>query len=279
MENQLRKHRQNVVITGSTRGIGRGMAEVFLSRKCRVLISGRNAGTVDEAVRSLEGSYGKGSVFGHPCDVADPGQVEDVWSFAKSHFPSVDIWINNAGISQPWQRIWEMDVVNLRQTLLTNLTGAILGTRTALRGMIEQGSGKIFNMEGLGSDGRIIDRMSVYGTTKRGIRYFTRAVGREARNTGIIIGTLSPGMVLTDLLKAPVAYDREYFEEAKRVFNILADRVETVTPFLVDRILKARRNGARISWLSTPKVFLRFLFAPLKRRDLFSDEPEGTTGS
>jgi len=271
---RMRDSQQNVVITGSTRGIGRGMAGELLARGCRVVVSGRSAATVERTVRSLQEAHGEGSVFGCACDVTDDRQIEELWRFATSRLGTVDIWINNAGVGQPWRRTWELDAAEVRRTVATNLLGTILGTRTALRGMIEQGAGKIYNMEGLGSDGRIIDRTSVYATTKRGIRYFTRAAAREARSAGILVGALSPGMVVTDLLKAPLEPDREYFEEAKKVFNILADRVETVVPYLVDGILKAGRSRPRIAWLTTPKVLLRFLTAPLKRRDLFADDTD-----
>jgi NAD(P)-dependent dehydrogenase (short-subunit alcohol dehydrogenase family) len=275
----MQNSQESVVITGSTRGIGRGMAGELLARGCRVVVSGRSPATVDRTVRSLEEAHGKGSVFGRACDVTDSRQIGELWRFARSRLGTVDIWINNAGVSQPWRRTWELDAAEVRKTVATNLLGTILGTRTALRGMIEQGAGKIFNLEGLGSDGRIIDRTSVYATTKRGIRYFTRAVAQEARNTPIVIGALSPGMVVTDLLQAPLETDRERFEEAKKVFNILADRVETVTPFLVEGILKASRSGTRIAWLTTSKVILRFLIAPFNRRDLFAGDRDATRGA
>jgi len=56
------------------------------------------------------------------------------------------------------------------------------------------------------------------------------------------------------------------------VFNILADKVETVTPWLAKRVLHNSKNGARINWLSSGKVMFRFLSAPFRKRDLFKDE-------
>ena len=59
----------------------------------------------------------------------------------------------------------------------------------------------------------------------------------------------------------------------KRFLNILGDKVETVTPWLVDRILIADKTGAKVAWLTTPKAFWRFLTAGFNKRDLFSDIP------
>jgi hypothetical protein len=77
-------------------------------------------------------------------------------------------------------------------------------------------------------------------------------------------------MVMTDmLLKEGFEGSPEEEERTRRVFNILADRVETVAPWLVSRILSNERTGARISWLTTWKVITRFLVAPFRKRDLF----------
>jgi hypothetical protein len=76
-------------------------------------------------------------------------------------------------------------------------------------------------------------------------------------------------MVLTDMLTAP--YDRQSAEwaRARRIFNILADRVETVTPWLAGQILANQQHGARIKWLTKRKIITRFLLAPFRKRDLF----------
>jgi hypothetical protein len=62
--------------------------------------------------------------------------------------------------------------------------------------------------------------------------------------------------------------DAEKWQRQKRIFNILADRVETVTPYLVDGMLKNTKHGAKIAWLTTPKIAFRFLTAPFVKRDI-----------
>ena len=86
-----------VVITGSTRGIGFGLAREFLRRGRRVLVCGRNAETTEKAVLALA-EYGA-EVFGQACDVTQLEQVQALWDAATARFGKVDIWINNAGLS------------------------------------------------------------------------------------------------------------------------------------------------------------------------------------
>jgi regulator of sigma D len=84
---------------------------------------------------------------------------------------------------------------------------------------------------------------------------------------------LSPGIVITDLLMDGYVGTGEDLARAQRVFNILGDTVETVTPYLVERILANTQHGAYINWLTTPKVIYRFLTARFTQRDLFAGQP------
>jgi NAD(P)-dependent dehydrogenase (short-subunit alcohol dehydrogenase family) len=262
---------KNVVITGSTRGIGLGMARAFLSAGCRVTVCGRTAGAVEKATTMLARDFDAEMVAGFPCDVTCNDQLHGLWQAAVSRWGSIDIWINNAGIGQPWLPFWEIDPQTAEAVVNTNILGVMNGTRVAIKGMLEQGRGMIVNMEGYGSDGRTGKRLGIYGSTKRSVRYFSRAMSKELESSPLLIGTLSPGMVVTDFLMAPLADYPDGGERAKRIFNILADSVETVAPFLVKKILAANRTGFRIAWLTRAKVFRRFLFAGFSKRDLFKN--------
>ncbi len=261
---------KHIVITGSTRGIGRGLAAAFLDLGCRVTISGRRTESVSKALESLSAKYDTERVFGRACEVSDYKQVRNLWAEAQQQFGRIDIWINNAGIGQPWKLFRDVDPGAIESLVRTNIQGLMHGTHVALQGMLEQGEGMIFNMEGFGSNGSVRPMMSLYGSSKRAVRYFTRSMVREVRGTAVRIGFLSPGMVVTDLLMSPLADDPQAMEQARKIFNILADRVETVTPFLARKVLAARENGIRVAWLTRGKVFWRFLSAAFNKRDLFT---------
>ena len=260
---------KNIVITGSTSGIGYGLADSFLALGCLVVISSRYKERVEKAAKTLIEKYEASKVFPFPCDVTDCHQVQSLWDAAKSRFGKVDIWINNAGIAHPETKIKDYSPDRIKDLINTNIVGVINGSTVALRGMLEQGYGAIYNMEGLGSDGRIVDGMALYGTTKSAVGYLTKALAKEARGTGIVVGGLRPGMVNTRLITEQYEGYPEEWERVKRIFNILSDCVETVTPWLARKILVNEKNGVTITWLTRHKLLGRFLTAPFHKRHIY----------
>ena len=261
----------NVVITGGSRGIGLGLAINFLKRNCNVTISGVNETRLQNTLAKLKKDFPNRRISGFISNITDRTEVERLCERALKENGSIDIWVNNAGKGQNMEYSWNLDIETYTNIISTNVTGLMHGSLAVMNKMIKQGSGKIFNMEGFGSNGMIRPKMAVYGTTKQAVRYFTRALAREAENTKILVGTISPGMVITDFITEPLnQLSKEEREKTIKIFNILADRVETVTPFLVDRMLKTTTNGIRIEWLTKPKIFWRFLTASIFKRNVIS---------
>jgi NAD(P)-dependent dehydrogenase (short-subunit alcohol dehydrogenase family) len=260
---------KHVVITGSTRGIGLGLAEAFLDLDCSVTISGREQDTVNQAVSQLIDIYAPEKIYGIACDVRDPDQVQALWDQSIARLNKIDIWVNNAGYSGPQLAAWVMPPEKAKEIIETNLLGEIHGSIVAVRGMIAQGYGALYNMEGMGSDGRIHAGLTYYGTSNSGRNYFNKSLIKETVDTPLIIGTLRPGMVVTDLLTKQYEDRPEDWERDKRIFNILADRVETVTPWLAAQMLENDKHGAKISWTSRWKIMGRFLASPFNKRNIF----------
>lgn len=262
---------KTVVITGSTRGIGLGMAREFLKKGCFVAISSRSADKVDQITAELGNEYGREKVVGCPCDVSDCGQVQALWDKADEAFGRVDIWINNAGVSLSKIMLQDLPSESIQPVVDTNMTGLMYGCHVAMNGMLAQGSGQIYNFEGHGSNDMIVPGLSTYGATKRGVRYFTEALAEEAKETPVQVGAIGPGIVITDLVIEDLrSMSEEYLEESKIIINILADTVETVTPWLVDEVLKNDENGASIQWMTEEKANLRFEDPESMERDLLS---------
>lgn len=265
------------MITGSTRGLGFQLAREFLRRGCSVVVSGRTRDAVDAALSGLSAEFRQASVHGIPCDVADYAQVQALWDRSVKALGGVDHWINNAGIGQPTAPIWDLEPGLMETVVRTDLLGVLYGARVAMRGMTsrprEPGRppGAVWFVEGHGSDGRIMRGLSVYGASKRALRYVARALAVEARDTGVLVGALSPGIMLTDFTMKGRDRGDPSWERTKRVFNILADRPETVAAYLVPRVLAVRRTGTLIAWLTGPKVMFRFLFAGILRRRVMPD--------
>jgi NAD(P)-dependent dehydrogenase (short-subunit alcohol dehydrogenase family) len=261
----------NIVVTGSTRGIGLGLVKEFRKRGHNVVISSRGAAAVDTAVAEVKAAPGNGEVVGIACDVSNRAAVQALWDGAKAALGSIDIWINNAGLTGPKRNVSDLADADIAPVFAANLWGAIFGTQIPLAGMMAQGSGKIFNFEGFGSDGMTAPGLSVYGMTKRAVTYLTKSMNKEIAGSPVLLGTISPGIVITDLLEESKDEDPERWEKTKRMYNILADHVETVVPFIVDGVLAANKPGPAIKWLTTGKAARRFLAQPFVKRKVMPD--------
>jgi len=181
-----------VVITGSTKGIGLGMAHAFLSRGCRVVVSGRDPQRIEEALETLTRAAPAERILGRACDVRDPAQVQALWDAAIGRFQVIDIWINNAAANSIEQEFWQHEPEVIRAVTETNLLGTLYGARVAAQGMLAQGSGQIYALEGWGSGGERRRGSTLYGTSKAAIRYFSRSLAAELRGTRFASGRSTP---------------------------------------------------------------------------------------
>jgi NAD(P)-dependent dehydrogenase (short-subunit alcohol dehydrogenase family) len=262
-----------IVITGSTRGIGLGMARAFLERGCSVCVSGRSSDAVASALAVLEplAAGHDGRVLGQPCDVAEYAQVEALWSESTQAFGRVDVWINNAAQTNSRKPVGELPPGELRGVAEANLLGTMNASQVVVREMQRQpGGGFLYNFEGFGSNGMVSPGMSAYGASKAAVTYFTKCLVRETAGTAVKVGFISPGIVVTDLSMAAFDEDPAARARVARIYNILADTVDTVAPWLAERVLENDRHGARIAWLTTPKAAGRFLGSLFRRREVIS---------
>ncbi|MCU0378898.1 MAG: SDR family oxidoreductase [Bacteroidales bacterium] len=261
---------KTAVITGGTRGIGSALVRSFLQNGWNVAYSGTSENTLEESLTLLDGHYERRRYAAFLCDVTGEADIISLWDNAVKTFGSVDIWVNNAGISCDQTPFHKLDPVIFTGIIDTNVRGLMLATHVAYNRMLLQGYGAIYNMEGLGSDGRRVTGLTPYGTSKRAVRYFTDAFAAEVKGGRVIVGTISPGMVLTDMTMSQIRKDPDSSRQLIKIYNILSNEADTVAPYLVNRMIANRSNGAKISWLTTWKVISRFLFAPFSRRDIVS---------
>ncbi|MEP0804259.1 MAG: SDR family oxidoreductase [Chloroflexota bacterium] len=256
-----------IVITGSTKGIGYGLAEEFLKRGHKVVVSGRNQERLDKAVSMLAAKYHE-NVAGCLCDVARLEDHERLFAFAKEKFGRVDIWINNAGVAHAMTNVWDLPLDVIQDAVNANVYGSIYGSRIAIKGMLEQGGGWIYNLEGFGSSGRTMAGLSVYGMTKAAAAYFSRSLAKEVASTPVKVATIQPGMVITDMVTGQYKTPEE-LEKVKPIFNIIANRISDVVPWIADQILANQKNGALLQYQPRWKLMLRFLTAPFVKRNVF----------
>ena len=122
-------------------------------------------------------------------------------------------------------------------------------------------------MEGFGSDGMTRPGLTLYGTTKRAITYFTASAIKELKDTPVKVGYIQPGIVMTDLGMGETKDLPKYERRQKKFLMLLGDTVEEVTSFVVETVLGNDKHGKRISWLTTPKILWRVLKQPFDKRD------------
>jgi len=260
---------KNVVITGSTRGIGLAMAIEFLKAGCNVTLSGRGETLSDSVTNDLR--YYQEHYIYVSCDVKVKAELIQLWEKSANQWKTIDIWINNAGVNAPNASVYDTEETYVRNIIDTNITGMIFGTQIAAKEMKLQGHGAIYSMEGLGSNNMIQAKTILYGTTKHALTYYMKGLTKELEGTGIIAGRLSPGMMLTDFIiktpdgeEAAITKDKSF----KKIFNILADHPATVASFFIPKMLENTKNGAHIVWLTNTKVAIRFISSPFIKRNL-----------
>ena len=191
------------VVTGSTKGIGRAIAEALLAEGARVAVSARNAEEVSRAAADLTRAHA-GRVLGRPCDVRREEDVEGLFQAADEKWGGLDILVNNAGVGF-FKKLEEMTLEEWNRIIETNLTGVFLCSRAAIPRMRRRGGGYIFNISSLAGK-TSFPEASAYNASKFGLNGMSEALMQEVRYDGIRVSYIMPGSVSTYFNdKAPTA--------------------------------------------------------------------------
>lgn len=191
---------RTALVTGSSRGLGRAMAEGLAAAGASVLINGTDSSRVDVAVREMReaGFEAAPAVF----DVTSEEQIVQTFADFDAAGIAVDILVNNAGI-QFRKPMVELATADWQRVIDTNLTSAFIIGREAAKRMIARGHGKIINIGSLTS---ALARATVapYTVAKGGIKMLTQAMAAEWAEHGIQANAIGPGYMLTDMNQALV---------------------------------------------------------------------------
>ena len=189
---------KTALVTGSTSGIGLGIAQVLAAAGADVLLNGFG----DPAAALAEvGSHGT-RVAHHPADLGDVAQLEALFDYAQQHFGAVDILVNNAGI-QHVAPVEDFPAERWDSIIAVNLSAVFHCTRLALPGMRERNWGRIVNIASVhgqvGSVGKV-----AYVAAKHGVVGLTKVVGLETATSGVTCNAICPGWVLTPLVQKQI---------------------------------------------------------------------------
>jgi len=189
-----------VVVTGSTRGIGRAIVDACAAQNANVFVSSRTLGAVEKTVAELRqlGARASGAV----CDVSQAAQVEALRDRALAEFGRIDCWVNNAGISEGYRPLDELSYDELREIVEINVLGTLYGARAILP-YFREGGGVLMNMAGRGYRGEATPHTAAYAATKTAIASITRSLASEAEDAEATVSVVGfvPGMVDTDFYR------------------------------------------------------------------------------
>lgn len=191
---------QTALVTGSSRGLGRAMAEGLATAGAAIVLNGSDPGRLAVAAGEMRG---QGRVVHEACfDVTDEARIVDAFERFDQDGIAVDILVNNAGI-QLRRPMVDLATEDWRRVIETNLTSAFVVGREAAKRMIPRGRGKIINIGSLTS---ALARATVapYTVAKGGIKMLTQAMTAEWAAHGIQANAIGPGYMLTDMNEALV---------------------------------------------------------------------------
>jgi NAD(P)-dependent dehydrogenase (short-subunit alcohol dehydrogenase family) len=209
------------VVTGGGSGLGAAFSRVLAEYGARVIIADICG---DKAAQTAAATGAEGAEV----DVSDPSQIERLLLTTKSKYGSLDLVINNAGVSAGGEPL-EIRIEDWQRVLDVNLMGVISGSLAALRIMIEQGSGQILNM-GSTNGLALTPMLGPYSASKAGVVFFSRGLAEEAKAFGVHVAVACPGNIQTAILPSHVT-----------------SLMPPMDPdYAARRILKALNRGTRI---------------------------------
>lgn len=216
---------KTALVTGSTSGIGLGIALVLAKAGANLILNGFGDASAVIAQVAQSGTR----VGHHPADVSDPAQIADMVDYAQREFGGVDILVNNAGI-QHVGNVEDFPIERWNAIIAINLSSVFHSTRLCLPGMRDRNWGRIINIASVhglvGSTGK-----AAYVAAKHGVIGLTKVVGLETARTQVTCNAICPGWVLTPLVQQQI--DNRGGDPAQARQDLLAEKqpsLEFVTP-------------------------------------------------
>jgi 3-oxoacyl-[acyl-carrier protein] reductase len=183
------------MVTGGTKGIGRGIAHALVTAGVNVSISARHADEIETTAADLN-ELGGGRCVGFVCDVRDESQVKSFFASTVDALGGVDILVNNAGIGIFDETVESTSGEDFRAVIETNLCGVFYCCHEAIPLMKQRGGGYIINISSLAGT-NAHPRMAAYNASKFGLNGFSEALMQEVRQDGIKVSYIMPGSVNT----------------------------------------------------------------------------------
>lgn len=211
---------KTAIVTGGTKGIGRGIATALVKAGVNVCVSARSRKEIDEALEALSSLKG-GDVTGIVADVRVYPQIQALFDLTVSHFGGLDILINNAGIGK-FETVEEMSPDDFRAIIETNVFGVFYCCHEAIPLMKTRGGGYIINISSLAGT-NAHPKMAAYNASKFGLNGFSEALMQEVRHDGIKVSYIMPGSVNTEFGGDTPTSDQDWQLQPEDVAQVVID--------------------------------------------------------
>ena len=223
---------KNVLVTGSTKGLGEAIVRILAGEGANVIVSGRSEDLAKEVAENLSKEYGVTAV-GIPADLGKRGVAEDLFEKSLKALGGLDILVNNAGI-WPSAYVREMTLEAFDQTLYMNLEVPFLLSKMMTNHLIEQDKkGKIIQIVSQAAFHGSTTGHAHYASSKAGLVTFSRSLAREVAGNGINVNCVAPGMMETPMTKDALTKKRDYYNSRIPIGRVAsADEVAYVVAFL-----------------------------------------------
>ncbi len=225
-----------VVVTGSTRGIGRAMAEACADAGATVVVSSRTAAAVDATVQALHDRGAKAT--GVVCDVAVDADIARLLEHAVGAHGRVDVWVNNAGISLGMRRHVDTTPDEMRRIVDVNLLGTMVASRLLIPYFVGRGGGVLINVSGRGGRGDAASFTAAYAATKAAVMVFTKSLAEEHKADPVSILVFMPGMVDTDFYGESMEVSPDLAGVASNV-RVVLDAIGTPITLVGPKLVEA----------------------------------------
>jgi len=191
---------RQALITGASQGLGLVIAEHFVAAGASIVICARDAGALERAAAGLRERCGDGpEVVAHPCDVAQPDQVDALVAAATERFPQLSVLVSNAGIYGPKGSIEDVEWAEWVRAIEINLLGSVLVCRATVPHLRLVGGGKIVQLSGGGAT-TPLPGLSAYAASKAAVIRFIETLALEVADAGIDVNAIAPGALNTRML-------------------------------------------------------------------------------
>lgn len=221
------------IVTGGTKGIGRGIVEALVREGVNVCISARNEDEINEAVSALN-ELGPGRVQGFVCDVREHEHVKALFDRTTKTFGDVDILVNNAGIGI-FGSVESMSPQDFESVLATNLFGVFYCCHEAIPRMKNRGGGYIINISSLAGT-NAHPQMAAYNASKFGLNGFSEALMQEVRHDGIKVSYIMPGSVNTEFGGDNPSPEKSWQLQPADIARVVVDLLKHDDRALVSRV-------------------------------------------